>query len=304
MYETSYSPHVPDYGRNLEFGISLVPEAANLDTILAASREADHGLDFIGVQDHPYQRRFLDTLTLLTAIAAETDRIRVFPDVACLPLRPPAILANESASIDIISGGRFELGLGAGGFWDAIAGMGGPRRSPAEALQALEEAVEVIRLLWSGQRGIRYDGDHYTINGIHSGPLPAHDIEIWFGVYGPRACRLLGRVADGWIPSLGRMQLDDLDARHEIIDEAAAEAGRDPSQIRRLVNVAGTITDGETEGSFTGTESQWVEQLTALSLNHGFDSYIFWPETDPVDQTRRFVAVAEETLSAVAKERS
>lgn len=294
---------MPDYGRTLEFGISLVPEAANLDTILAASREADHGLDLIGIQDHPYQRRFLDALTLLNTIAAETTRIRVFPDVACLPLRPPAMLANEAASIDIVSGGRFELGLGAGAFWDAIAGMGGPRRSPPEALDALEEAVEVIRLMWSGQRGVRHNGDHYTINGIHSGPLPLHDVEIWFGVYGPRACQLLGRVADGWIPSLGRIPIADLVARHEIIDEAATDAGRDPGQIRRLVNVGGTITDGESDGPFTGPEDQWVDQLTSLTVDHGLDSYIFWPETDPVDQTRRFTAVADAVRRAVNEER-
>lgn len=294
---------VPDYGRPLEFGLSLAPEAETLDTILASSREADNGLDLIGIQDHPYQRRFLDTLVLLTTLAAETSRVRVFPDVACLPLRHPAMLANEAASIDIMSGGRFELGLGAGGFWDAIAGMGGQRRSPAEALEALGEAVEVIRLLWSGERGIRYDGDHYSIKGIHSGPLPVHDIEIWFGVYGPRACRLLGRVADGWIPSLGRISLADLDARHEIIDEAASESGREPAQIRRMVNVGGTITDGESEGSFTGPEDQWVDQLTGLTLEHGLDTYIFWPESDPVRQIGRFLTIAEETRETVARER-
>ena len=98
-----------------------MPEAGSLDEVLDACREADRlGLDLIGIQDHPYQRRFLDTFTLLSWVAAVTERVRVFPDVACLPLRPPAVLAKAAASIDLLSDGRFEMGLGAGAFWDAI----------------------------------------------------------------------------------------------------------------------------------------------------------------------------------------
>ena len=105
-----------DRGRSLEFGISVAPQAADLPEILDLAGQADRHLDLIGIQDHPYQRRFLDTTTLLTSIAMKTSRLRVFHDVACLPLRHPAILAKEAASIDIISEGRFELGLGAGAF--------------------------------------------------------------------------------------------------------------------------------------------------------------------------------------------
>src|SRR5207244_699216 len=72
------------------------------------------GFDVVGIQDHPYQRRFFDTWTLLTAIAMRTDRITVFPDVANVPLRPPAMLAKAAATLDILSDGRLELGLGAG----------------------------------------------------------------------------------------------------------------------------------------------------------------------------------------------
>ena len=295
---------MPDYGRPLEFGISLAPNASDLASILQAAEEADRGLDLIGIQDHPYQRRFLDTTTLLASLAAKTSRLRVFHDVVCLPLRDPAILAKEAASIDIMSEGRFELGLGAGGFWDAIESMGGPRRSPSEALAALEEAVEVIRLLWSGRRGIRFEGEHYQIEGVHSGPLPVHEIEIWFGVYGPKACRLLGRVADGWIPSLGRSTIEELDSRHGLIDESAMDSGRDPAQIRRLLNVGGRITDGESEGMLKGPADQWVDQLASLTLEHGFDTYIFWPESNPVDQIRRFVALSERVRSVISAERA
>ncbi|REK22993.1 MAG: LLM class flavin-dependent oxidoreductase [Actinobacteria bacterium] len=294
---------MPDYGRPLEFGLSLPPSAEDLGVILDAAEAADGALDLIGVQDHPYQRRFLDTTALLATIAARTSQLRVFHDVACLPLRHPSILANEAASIDIMSGGRFELGLGAGSFWDAIVGMGGPRRSPGEALEALDEAVEVIRLLWSGERGLQFEGEHYTLEGIHSGPLPAHDIEIWFGVYGPRACALLGRVADGWIPSLGRSPIEELAQRHEIIDESAKTSGRDPRDIRRLLNVSGTITDGRSEGRLVGPEDRWVEELASLALEHGFDTFIFWPQTDTIDQIRRFSGITDAVRQLVANSR-
>ena len=101
----------------LRFGISLVPATEPLDRIRELVRAADDAaLDLVGIQDHPYQRRFLDTWSLIPSLLAETKRISFFPDVANLPLRPPAVMAKAAASLDVLSGGRFELGLGAGGF--------------------------------------------------------------------------------------------------------------------------------------------------------------------------------------------
>jgi alkanesulfonate monooxygenase SsuD/methylene tetrahydromethanopterin reductase-like flavin-dependent oxidoreductase (luciferase family) len=134
-------------------GISLVPEASAWTRLVEAALAADEGgLDLLGIQDHPYQWRFLDTFALIADLLARTERIRIFPDVANLPLRPPAMLAKAASSLDRLSGGGFELGLGAGSFWDAIVAMGGPRRTPAQALGALAEAIEVIRRMWSSER--------------------------------------------------------------------------------------------------------------------------------------------------------
>jgi alkanesulfonate monooxygenase SsuD/methylene tetrahydromethanopterin reductase-like flavin-dependent oxidoreductase (luciferase family) len=217
---------VPDYGRELRFGYFLVPDAAA--PLLDIAREAERrGLDYIGIQDHPYQRRFVDAWVLMSMIASATTRIGVFPDVSNLALRPPAVLAKAAASLDVLSGGRFELGLGAGAFWDAIAAYGGPRRSPADALAALAEAIEVIRKVWSGERNLRWEGKYYRLAGAHSGPVPAHPIGIWLGVYGPRALRLAGRVADGWVPSF-QGELAPIVQRVARLDQSAADAGRDP----------------------------------------------------------------------------
>lgn len=221
-----------------------------------------------------------------------------------LPLRPPAVLAKAVASLDVMTGGRLELGLGAGGFWDAIEGMGGPRRSPREAVAALEEAIAVIRLMWSGQRSVRHDGDHYRIHGVHPGPAPAHDIGIWVGAYGPRMLALIGRVADGWIPSSGYLPPAELPARQAVIDEAAQAAGRDPSAIRRVYNVSGRITDGGSAGFLDGPATAWVETLTGLTLDEGMDTYVFWPSEDPTAQLRRFAEdVAPQVRAEVARAR-
>src|SRR4051794_26087394 len=158
-------------------GVFVVPDAEDPARTLAQVDAADAGrLDLVGIQDHPYQRRFFDTWTLLSYAAARTARVRLVPDVVNLPLRPPAVLAKATASLDVLSGGRVELGLGAGAFWPAIGAMGGPVRSRGESVDALVEAIAVIRALWSGRRGVRVDGEHYRLDGVHAGPAPAHDI--------------------------------------------------------------------------------------------------------------------------------
>ena len=286
-----------DYGRPLEFGFFPSPVADDHLSIVEQVRIADDaGLELIGIQDHPYQRRFLDSFSLISDLAARTRRVRFFPDVANLPLRPPALLAKAAASIDRLSGGRFELGLGAGAFWQAIEAMGGPRRSAADAVESLAEAIEVIRLMWSGERGLRFEGRHYRLGGVHSGPVPAHDIGIWIGAKGPRMLALTGRLADGWIPSSPMAPPARLLELHERIDVAARAAGRLPQDIRRIYNVSGIITGGSRKGHLHGPASYWIEELSRLAIDLGMDAFVFWPAEEPTAQLRRF---AEEVAPAV-----
>jgi alkanesulfonate monooxygenase SsuD/methylene tetrahydromethanopterin reductase-like flavin-dependent oxidoreductase (luciferase family) len=292
---------MPDYGRAIKFGYFLIPNSDS--PLLSIAQQAERlGLDYIAVQDHPYQRRFVDTWMLLSMIAAATSRIGLFPDVANLPLRPPAMMAKAAATIDLLSGGRFELGLGAGGFWEAIEAYGGSPRTPGQSLAALAEAIEVIRKVWSGDRNLRFEGQHYHLRGAHSGPVPAHPIGIWLGVYGPRALRLVGRVADGWVPSFrgDLKQIADMIAR---LDEAVAQAGRDPGSLRRILNVNGTITDGASRGVLQGPVDQWTDELTQFAVSYGFDTFILWAEGE--DQLARFAGqVMPAVRSQVAAERT
>src|SRR5260370_8029860 len=110
-----------DYGRPIKFGYFVIPDATEPMRALEQAIRADQaGIDLIGIQDHPYQHRFHDTWTLLTVVAARTSRVTVFPDVANLPLRPPAMLAKAAASLDLLSNRRVELGLGAARFCPPI----------------------------------------------------------------------------------------------------------------------------------------------------------------------------------------
>ena len=273
-----------DYLQELQFGAFLTPTAADAANIVELAVLCDTlGLDLVTVQDHPYQKRFLDAWTLLSVIAAQTSSVRVAPNVANLPLRLPAVLARSVASLDILSNGRVELGLGAGAFWDAIAAMGGTRRSAGEAVDALADAIEVIRRTW------------------RQGPPLVHPVEIWLGSYRPRMLRLTGARADGWLPSMGYADPDALAELSAVIDEAAIEAGRSPADIRRLYNVNGQFGAGG--GFLGGTARDWAEQLAELTLTTGMSTYLLG--SDDPDTIRRFaLEVAPQVRELVDAERS
>jgi alkanesulfonate monooxygenase SsuD/methylene tetrahydromethanopterin reductase-like flavin-dependent oxidoreductase (luciferase family) len=125
---------MPDYGHDIQFGYFLIPDASDPQGVLETALLTDRlGYDLLAVQDHPYQRRHLDTLSLLAVILGQTERIDVMQDVGNVPLRPPAVFAKAAASLDLLSGGRFKAGLGAGGFLEPAEAMGAPALIRARA---------------------------------------------------------------------------------------------------------------------------------------------------------------------------
>lgn len=266
---------MPDYGHDLVFGSFLTPSAKDPQQVVALARASEQsGLDLVTFQDHPYQPAFLDTWTLLSWVAASTERVHVAGNVLNLPLRPPAVLARAAASLDLLSGGRFALGLGSGAFWDAIVAMGSPRLTPGQGVDALDEAIDIVRGIWDAdeRRPLRVDGTYHRADGAKRGPAPAHDIPIWLGAYKPRMLGLVGRKADGWLPSLGYLKDGDLAAGNERIDDAARSAGRDPREIRRLLNLGGGSFSGS--GFLQGPPERWVEDLLPLVLDDGISTFI------------------------------
>lgn len=296
---------MPDFGHELRFGVSLTPTAADPGAVVELALVAERaGLDLVTVQDHPYQPRFLDTWTLLTWIAARAESLILSPNVANLPLRGPVILARSAASLDRLSGGRVELGLGAGAFWDAVAANGGPRRSPRESVDALVEAIAVIRTLWSDDAGpARLDGTYYRLDGAKRGPRPAHEPEIWLGAYGDRMLAVTGRYADGWLPSSFAAGPDALGAMTAKVDAAATAAERDPAVIRRLYNIAGTFDDTADGRFLHGPAEVWAEQLAELTLRHGTSTFLLGSDT-AADLERFAGEVAPAVRERVGNERA
>ncbi|MDX6452904.1 MAG: hypothetical protein QOH16_2953 [Gaiellaceae bacterium] len=280
-----------DYGHALEFGVFATPSAHDAETVIALATLADRvGLDLVTYQDHPYQARFLDTWTLLSVVAARTTRVRVSANVLNLPLRPPAVVARAVASLDILSGGRAELALGAGAFWEGIEAMGGRRLSPGQSVDALEEAIDVIRALWDVEQPGKatYEGSYYRLDGAARGPAPVHEIGVWLGAYKPRMLNLTGRKADGWLPSYQYLEEGDLARGNQAIDEAALSVGRDPSEIRRLFNFrAGTS----------------VDELTRYALEEGIATFLVTAD-DPGTIERLASEIAPAVREHVAAERS
>jgi alkanesulfonate monooxygenase SsuD/methylene tetrahydromethanopterin reductase-like flavin-dependent oxidoreductase (luciferase family)/FAD/FMN-containing dehydrogenase len=293
-----------DYGRELAFGTFLTPQSQRPGDVVALAQLTERaGLDLVSFQDHPYQPAFLDAWTLLSWVAAQTHTLKVAPNVLNLPLRQPTVVARAAASLDLLSGGRFELGLGTGAFWDGIESMGGQRLPPGQAVGALGEAIEVIRGIWdvTQRRGLSVNGEHYRVRVAKRGPDPAHDISIWLGAYKPRMLELTGAKADGWLPSLAYISPDQFASSNKAIDEAAMAAGRDPREVRRLLNVQGAFST-TTAGYLQGPPEQWTEQLLALALEHGFSTFILASD-DPRDIHLFGEQVAPALREAVTRER-
>jgi alkanesulfonate monooxygenase SsuD/methylene tetrahydromethanopterin reductase-like flavin-dependent oxidoreductase (luciferase family) len=158
--------------------------------------------------------------------------------------------------------------------------MGGPRRSAKESVDALEEAMSIIRAFFSPERSVRVEGQHYSVVGAHPGPRPAHEIGIWLGAYGPRMLRITGSKADGWLPSLGGRYLGREEAMkgQRAIDEAAKASGRDPGAIERAVNIVGLGAEAASP----------AEQLARTATELRFSTLIVSvPEDDPIGFVRR-----------------
>ncbi|HEV2656106.1 MAG TPA: LLM class flavin-dependent oxidoreductase [Ktedonobacteraceae bacterium] len=162
--------------------------------------------------------------------------------------------------------------------------------------------MDVIRGILDGGSGtpLRFDGDYYHLNGAQRGPVPAHDIPIWVGAVQPRMLRLIGQKADGWLPSIGSMKLDEFQAANKIIDEAAIEAGRDPREIRRLVNISGQFSAAH-GGFLNGPSKQWVDDLLPLVVNDGVSTFILMSD-DPETMEQFAVEVAPALRAAVKRE--
>lgn len=188
---------------------------------------------------------YFEGWTLLAAMAAVTSRVRVGCLVASNTFRHPALLAQQAITIDHVSDGRLELGIGAGWFVEEHERFGLAFGEPGELVGKFHEAVEVIDSLLRGET-TTYEGRHYRLRGARLRPQPMQRPRppLTMGAHRPRMLRICARFADRW-NSYGTV--DEMAARNRMLDEACLEIGRDPGEITR---------------SFYG----WVPNLTSVGM--------------------------------------
>jgi len=261
----------------LLFGLNIPTSASpGADPIAAAARAEELGFDFVSSSDHPCGTSpSNETWTMLCFIAAATSRIRIATRVLGVPYRNPAMVAKMAETLDRLSGGRLILGLGGGSADDEHRAFGLGVRSPKDKTDGLEEALTIIRGLWS-EPSLTFAGRLYRVESAELEPKPDHRIPIWLGTFAPRALAVTGRLADGWIPSLGYASPEEVVVMRERIIAAAREAGRDPAEITCAYNVDVRV-DGQTDDDpavVSGSPEAIAERLAGFA-ELGFTAFNF-----------------------------
>jgi probable F420-dependent oxidoreductase len=248
----------------------------------------------------PY-REVHDPIAVSAYLAAVTERIRIGIAIVNLPFYSPIVLAKMLTSIDILSGGRLDAGLGLG--WNpdefAAAGVAIERRG-ARA----EEFVQCLRAIWTDDP-VEFAGEFYSLPPSHVDPKPVQQPHppLLFGGAAEPALRRAGRLGAGWI-SASRFEASNVPGAVEIVRAAAADAGRDPDALRVIIRAATKIRDHDEDLQFTGTLDKIRRDIadygrngvTELFVDLNFDEQIGTPAADPAESMRR----AHEALEAFA----
>lgn len=238
----------------MQFGIHLIQQNIEIAECRRLWRWADRaGFDWFDVSDHFYespmtekQGPYLECLTCLAALACDTERLRIGTVVLAMDYRHPAVLANALAAIDQLSGGRLEVGLGAGWNEQEYAAYGIPFEPIGRRLDALEEGLQVIRLLFTERRA-NFEGRFFQLRDALCEPKPLQPrVPIWIGGNGERrTLRLIAQYADGWnSPYVTAEQWARLSG---VLDRHCEDVGRDPSQIQRDVNLSFHLAASEAQ---------------------------------------------------------
>jgi probable F420-dependent oxidoreductase len=280
------------------FGLGVSTAVApGADPVATAGRAEELGFDFVSASDHLHGGQpSYETWTMLSWIAAATSRIRVATRVLAVPYRHPPVVAKMAETFDRLSGGRLILGLGGGFSDEEFRAFGLGARSPRDKVDGLEEAIRVIRGLWS-QRGLTFEGRLYRTDAARIEPKPDHRIPIWLGTYGNRALALTGRLADGWIPSLGFAPPEQVTAMRERMLAAAVAAGRRPEELTCAYNLQVRVGDhGEPRPSLVSGSPDAVSRRLLRFAAMGFSALNLMPvgpgEDEQVERLGREVVPA------------
>jgi probable F420-dependent oxidoreductase len=259
---------------SLSVGINLSTSAAvGTDPAADAVRAEELGYDFVCVSDHLHGTHpSYETWTMLTWMAAATSTIHVVSNVLGLPYRSPAVLAKMAESLDRLSGGRLVIGLGAGG-WDAeFSAFGLPVRTPKEKVDGLEDALQILRGLWR-EPTFTFHGPVYSVEDAELEPKPDRPVPVWVGGFGPRSLRVIGRLADGWLPSMPVVPPEEVSAKRAVIQVAAESAGRDPDELTYAYNISVHLGTGLVDDRVIGgSAAEVTDRIGALVTQLGLDA--------------------------------
>jgi F420-dependent oxidoreductase-like protein len=241
------------------------------------TRIEDLGFDWISIWDHFYSADFNgyachEAVASHAALACHTSRVRVGSLVYCAGYRHPAVLANAITTIDHLSGGRADLGLGAGWAFNEYGAYGIPFPSAGERLDLLEESIQAIRGLLR-QEVTDFSGKHVTLTEARCEPRPLQaELPIWVGGGGEkRTLRIAARYGDGW--NVPFVSPDTVAHKRRVLADHCATVGRDPAEIRTAVNVGlcpdddalraqfGGLAEGVRPGVLMGSPDQLVDRI-------------------------------------------
>ncbi|MGV9886439.1 LLM class flavin-dependent oxidoreductase [Streptomyces sp. NPDC003395] len=270
----------------VRFGLKTTPMHVSYQDIRRVWLEADAvpEIDDAWLWDHllpvagPPDGQIHEGWTLLSALAAQTRRLRLGLLVTSNRIRPPALLGKMASTLDVISGGRLVLGIGVGGTHQppGAGGIAGPNPAlaeyaaygldlvpPAEGIARLAETAEILKLMWT-EDVFDHEGRHYRLKGTRNEPKPVQrpGPPLLIGGWGTRLLRLVAEHADAWnIPGPPHHGIEFVAERSRVLDAHCADLGRDPREIERSVQVLVSYDD-------PAATRETVAALIAAGMNH------------------------------------
>lgn len=244
---------LPHYGFSFPDGGQVT-----FERVASVALEAERlGFDSVWASDHFYLsiakygggedlHDALEPVTTLAGLAAVTSRIRLGTLVLSAPFRHPAVLAKAASTLDLLAGGRVDLGIGSGWYEPEFEDFGYDFPSTADRFRVLEETLQVLRLLF-GEGSASYDGDFFHLKGARCFPRSPQEprLPIWLGAKGgPKALRLAARHADGW-NTAWKWTPESYAERATAADRACEQEGRDPATLRRSIGLYSLVGENE-----------------------------------------------------------
>lgn len=310
-----HPPHLP-----LQFGMFVPQITSDYANMLQLAQSAESlGFDSLWLMDHLYGPHLpnigaLEGWTLATALLAQTTKLRVGHLVMCANFRHPALLGKMATTLDVISRGRFELGLGSGSVEREHHEMGIPWGKLSERSERLAETLAIVAGMLEKEQ-MSFTGKHYQVKNIPNLPRPVQKprLPLLVGGMSPKhTLPLVARYADVWnVPTYG---LANLEEREAILAEECAKIGRDPATIRKSLQSITAVADDDAsleatraamkkrygdglgyglDSAFIGTPAMLVDRIGAL-IERGFTSFMFYSAVKTAEPTMR--ALAEKVL--------